>query len=231
MAEEKNQTWEKLKQVPKYFKNHIDNFYKALNFENWEFLLIIIIGAFSFLFWEHLQLKKEFNTTKQIADMLQKKTGLKIYSRDELATKQIGDLYVNIPKEWTNIITDYLTTSGVRKHYIASFGDGFGIPFSNEYAFIVGIEARGIKTNLETFLKDNPVSSDPDQIETNYIKINDEMFYIHREEIGREYFRKVDDTVLIIFVYDNGDRLVDDFEQNFINSVGPVETNTLFDYK
>ncbi|MFZ5437957.1 MAG: hypothetical protein ACOZAK_02800 [Patescibacteria group bacterium] len=231
MSEEKNQAWKKLEQITKYFKNHIYNFYKTLNFENWEFLLIIMIGAFSFLFWEHLQLKKEFNNTKQIADILQKKSGLRVYSRDELEIRQIGDVYIQAPKDWTNVIQDYLTTNGVRKHYIASFGDGFGIPFSNEYAFVVGIERREVKTNLETFLEENEVSSDPEKTKTNYTKVNDEMFYIPRDEVGLEYFRKVDDVVLVIFVYDNGDREIDDFEQNFINSVGPVETNSLFDYK
>ncbi|MCC6710746.1 MAG: hypothetical protein IT416_00095 [Candidatus Pacebacteria bacterium] len=209
----------------------VDNFYQALGFKKWEFIFLIIIGCFSFLLWEHLQLKKDFAETQEIAKTLQKKTGLKLYSRDELKIRQIGELYVQIPEDWTNVVMDQITVGGVRKHFIASFGDGFDMPYSNEYAFAVGIERRGVKTDLETFLNNNAVSSDLEQMGTNYAKVNDEMFYIQRDDIGREYFRKVDDVILVIFVYNNGDREIDDFEQRFINSVGPVETNTLFDYK
>jgi hypothetical protein len=209
----------------------IDDFYKALDFRKWEFIFLIIIGCFSFLLWEHLQLKKEFAETKEIASTLQKKTGLKLYSRESLKVRQVGEVYVQIPEEWTNVIMDQITTGGVRKHFIASFGDGFDFPYSNEYAFAVGVERRGVKTNLENFLENNPVSGDLDQLNTSYTKVNDEMFYIQRDDIGREYFRKVDDVILVVFVYNNGDREIDDFEQRFINSVGPVETDTLFDYK
>jgi len=209
----------------------IKNFYQTLNFKKWEFLLIIIIGSFSFLLWEHLQLRKEFDDTQEKVQAMFKKSGLKIYNREDLEIRQIGDLYVQAPKEWTNVVTDFITDNGVRKHFIASFGDGFDIPFGNEYAFVVGIERRGVNTDLETFLEKNAVASDPEQIKTNYAKVNDDMFYIPRDDAGFEYFRKVDDTVLVIFVYDNGDREVDDFEQRFINSVGPVEADTLFDYK
>jgi hypothetical protein len=209
----------------------VKKFYQTLNFKKWESLLIIIIGSFSFLLWEHMQLRKEFNETQAEVQVMFKKSGLKLYKREDLETRQIGDLYVQAPKEWTNIVTDFLTDNGVRKHFIASFGDGYDIPFANEYAFVVGIEKRGVNTDLETFLETTPVSSDPEQIKTNYAKVNDEMFYIPRDEAGFEYFRKIDDVVLVIFVYDNGDREVDDFEQRFINSVGPVEVDTLFDYK
>ncbi|MBT4123815.1 MAG: hypothetical protein HN981_03470 [Candidatus Pacebacteria bacterium] len=209
----------------------IASFYEQTNLKNWEYLLIIMIGLSSFIIGEQIKLKKEFAKTQQIAQTLAKKTGLKIYSPQELSIKQIGDVYVQIPNDWTNIMTDYITDGGIRKHYIASFGDDFSIPFSSEYAFIVAVEKRGVTTDLETFLKNNAVSSDPNQEIDNYVKVNDEMFYILREDVGKEYFRKVDDVIMLIFVYDNGDRIIDDFEQRFINSVGPVEKDTLFDYK
>lgn len=209
----------------------IASFYEKLNLETWEYLLIIMIGFFSIILGEQIKLKIEFSETQQIARTLAKKTGLKIYAPNELSIEQIGDVYVQIPDDWTNIMPDYITDNGVRKHYIASFGDDFSIPFSSEYAFIVAVEKRGVTTDLETFLKNTPVSSDPDQEIDDYIKVNDEMFYILREDVGKEYFRKVDDVIMLIFVYDNGDRIIDDFEQRFINSVGPVEKDTLFDYK
>lgn len=227
----KNKVLTAFSQLNQKIQTFIKSFYQALAFKPWEFLFLIILGCFSYLLWEQTQLKKELAATKEIAQILQKKTGLKVYSRDQLKTRQIGDLYVQIPEEWTNIIEDQITTGGVRKHFIASFGNGFDTPYSNEYAFVVGIERRGVKTDLETFLKDNAVSSDLSKENSEYTKVNDEMFYIVRGDIGREYFRKVDDIVLVVFVYNNGDREIDDFEQKFINSVGPVETNTLFDYK
>jgi len=209
----------------------INRFYNKIGFEQHEYLTLIIIGFFAALAGQYFQLKTEFKEVQQIAQVLAKKTNLKIYSNDELEIRQVEDVYVNIPKEWTNIIPNYMTDDGLNKHYIASFGNNFALPLANEYAFVVGVERRGVKTDLETFLKNVPVSSDPNNDIFRYTKVNNDMFYIPRNEVGREYFKKVGDVVLVIFVYDNGDRDIDDFEQHFIDSVRVVEKNTLFDYK
>lgn len=228
----KNIQWKiYLEKISQKLSDPIQKLYQKLNLENWESLLLILLGLFAFLAGEQQKLRVQFLETQRIAESLAKKTGLKVYAPEDLTIRQIGDVFVQIPKEWTNIIPDYLITMGIRKHFIASSGTGFALPYANEYAFIVGIERRGVTTDLETFLKDMSVSSDPEKKDVSYIKVNDSMFYILREGVGREYFRKVDDAILVIFVYDNGDREVDDFEQRFINSVGPVEKNTLFDYK
>lgn len=223
---------EKVQAFLKKINEYVNRFYKTSKFEKWELLLLIMIGGFSFLFWEHMQLKKEFAETKKIADVLQKKSGINIYEYEDLRLRQVGDLYVQIPEEWNNIIPDYISVNGVRRHFIASFGNGFGIPFANEYAFMVGIEKRGVSGSLEDFLYQNELASDAaGDSEDGFTKVNEEMYYIPREDVGREYFRKIDDVVIVVFVYDNGDREVDDFEQKFVNSVGLVERDTLFDYK
>jgi hypothetical protein len=234
----KNTVWQ-LDQLGQVIKNKLTELYGRLNKEFGrlplglkDYTFLIFLGLFGLLAGQYFQLRQELDQALTDIETLAKRTGIKIYRPADLAIKQIGSIYVEIPKDWTNIIENHIAGDGsVEKHFIASSGEGFSLPYADEYAFVVGIESRGVQTDLETYLKNTHVSSDQQGVNTKYTKINDEMFSIRREEIGTEYFRKIDDTVVVVFVYDNGDRTTDDFEQKVVNSVGIVEQNTLFDYR
>ncbi len=206
-------------------KNLIAAFYSRLSLKRQDFLNLIWLGLLALVMGQVISLKTQLTQLENNLDLLAAKTRTRIYDEQDLEIKQIGNVYVKVPREWNNIIEDHFSSPDltVEKHFIASNGQGFAFPSPGEYAFVVGIEKRGVEQSLETYLDTTAVSSDIDQQNLAYNKINDEMFFIRRDEVGEEFFRKVDDDILVIFVYDNGDSTIDDFEQKVINSVGVVD--------
>lgn len=192
----------------------------------------LIIGVIALLSGKVLALQEEVRLISDNLDTIAKRGGITLYDRNKMKKVTLGKIYLEIPKEWNNLIENYTTSPrGIKKHFIASAGDGFGLPYSSEYAFVVAVEKRNVIGNLKNFLQTQTIDSDPNGSDKNFTKVNDDMFYIRRENIGTEYFKKIDDTVVVIFVYDNGDRIIDDLEQRIINSVGVIEEDTLFDYR
>lgn len=127
--------------------------------------------------------------------------------------KRIGEFSVDIPSSW-NVYMDIFTIRNSSMHLITSYQfDSFEFPKKGEYAFLVGSEDRNISLDLESYLKSKQSISKNQKLN----KADNGTIFIRRD-VGNEYFNKNGDTILVIFVYDNGDQIIDSTEQRIIDS-------------
>lgn len=123
------------------------------------------------------------------------------------------------------IYENFTSFNNSPRHLIASYEfDEFEFPKAGQYAFVVGLEAKFVFDDLKSYL-----TKQSDLLGEGIIETDEKGRIFVKREVGREYFKIVDNTVVVIFVYDNGDSIIDSTEDNIIESFNPQSPIKLSD--